>query len=39
MLTLIITQCYSGEMSNDLIPKAEAVTQRCSAKKVFWEIS
>ena len=39
MLILVIRQCYYGEMSNDLFPKAEAVAQRCSVKKVFLEIS
>ena len=38
MLILVITQCYQGEMSNNLSPKIEAVTQRCSAKKVLLEI-
>ena len=31
--------CCQGEMSNDLLPKAETVAQRCSVKKVFLEIS
>ena len=38
MLILVITQCYQGEMSNNLSPKTEAVTQRRSAKKVLLEI-
>ena len=38
MLILVIMLCYYGEMLSNLFPKAEAIPQRCSVKKVL-EIS